>query len=221
MDRHPRRWLDAFRQPQPVDGLPVPEVADPSAAEPPDVEFVAYGEDFVVSGRTTLDADRLSDMLNGHEEYELRDVRLDRLDGGEAVDVTEIVLHRDQVLLVHAAGPRGDVTRRHRTQQQLLEFQIGPYHLTGYFHGLPGADAVAALRRRRPIVPLTEVWVEAPTVATPFQFQVDAILINREQIGSVRAVYEDEPVAVERDAIEDAEVEAEMAAGTRVEAVDR
>jgi hypothetical protein len=31
-----------------------------------EVDFVAYGEDFILSGRTVLDGDRLTDMLNRH-----------------------------------------------------------------------------------------------------------------------------------------------------------
>ena len=73
-----------------------------------DVAFVAYGEDCILSGRTLLDADRLTDMLNAHDEYALEGVTVERFDSGEPLEVAEIVVPRDEIILVHASGPRGD-----------------------------------------------------------------------------------------------------------------
>ncbi len=45
----------------------------------PLVEFVAYAYDCVLYGRVRLAADRLTDMLNTHDEFELVDVMVERL----------------------------------------------------------------------------------------------------------------------------------------------
>ena len=54
--------------------------------------FVAYGEDCILSGRTILDGDRLTDMLNEHDEYALIGVMVERLDGGQPMQVAELVV---------------------------------------------------------------------------------------------------------------------------------
>jgi hypothetical protein len=120
------------------------------------VEFVAYGEDCVLSGVVRLASDRLTDMLNDHDEYQLVDVLVEGLTGDRAVEVREVLVRRDELLLVHAAGPRGNQDRRHRTRSHPVAIQMGPYHLRGYLHALPGADPVQSIRRRKPMVPLTD-----------------------------------------------------------------
>ena len=53
------------------------------------VELVAYGEDFVVSGQMQVDADRLTDIVEGDDEYLLTWVLLERRDQGPAQAVSE------------------------------------------------------------------------------------------------------------------------------------
>ena len=76
----------------------------------PMVDFVAYAEDCTLSGRIRLRAERLTDMLNDHEELELVDVMVQSLAEPGVVEVKEVVVPRDELLLVHATGPRGDLT---------------------------------------------------------------------------------------------------------------
>ena len=76
-----RRELSAQESPAVVEA-PIP---------PPEVEFVAYGEDCALSGFTRLHADRLTDMLNQYEEYLLADVLVERLTDGEATEVAYFV----------------------------------------------------------------------------------------------------------------------------------
>ena len=104
MDRIPRRLRVAFSRPL---ARPRSEPADSD-----EVAFVAYGEDCILSGRTVLDADRLSDMLNANDEYALVGVTVERLDDGMPLQVDEVVVPRDELYLVHASGPRGDAARR-------------------------------------------------------------------------------------------------------------
>jgi hypothetical protein len=181
IDRLPRRFRFGSSNP-----------ADDSSATPAGtdrlVAFVAYGEDCLLSGEAVLDADRLSDMLNDHDEYVLAGVTVERLDGGDSFKVDEIVVPRDEIFLVHASGPRGDAARRHRTTPQHLAIKMGPYEVRGFFHALPGADPVDALRRRKTMVPLTDARVEYVVHGDRHETMVDTLILNREQIDWVEQV---------------------------------
>lgn len=174
-------------------GAQPPEAASPAGPAPldpplhPVVEFVAYGEDCLLSGHIRLAAERLSDMLNDHDEYELIDVLVERLDGTQAAEVREVLIPRDELILVHAAGPRGSQARRQRMRLHAVAMQLGPYHVRGYLHALPGADPLLAIRRRKPMVPLTEAWVELTIGGHRQRRQVGTIVVNREQIDWVSA----------------------------------
>jgi hypothetical protein len=156
------------------------------------VEFVAYGEDCVLSGVVQLASDRLTDMLNDHDEYQLVDVLVEGLTGERTVEVREVLVSRDELLLVHAAGPRGNQDRRHRTRSHPVAIQMGPYHIRGYLHALPGADPVQSIRRRKPMVPLTDAWIEFSTAAGRQRRRVGTVVINREQIDWIVPAIDDE-----------------------------
>jgi hypothetical protein len=156
------------------------------------IEFVAYGEDCILSGMVRMEADRLTDMLNDHDEYLLVDVLVEGLTEERAVEVTEVLVRRDELLLVHAAGPRGNQDRRHRTRSHPVAIQAGPYHLRGYLHALPGADPVQSIRRRKTMVPLTDAWIEYPSVAGRQRRRVGTVVVNREQIDWIVPAVDDE-----------------------------
>lgn len=179
IDRLPRRLRLGFGQ---AATLP----ADPPAA-PDALEFVAYGEDCILTGRAVLDADRLSDMLNDHDEYEVSGLSVQRFDDPVPFELDdEIVIPRDEIILVQATGPRGDVARRHRTMPQHLALKMGPYEVRGDFHALPGADPVVAIRRRKTMVPLTNARIEYVMHGRRRQVFVDTVIVNRDQIDWVQ-----------------------------------
>lgn len=156
------------------------------------VEFVAYGEDCLLSGIVRLASDRLTDMLNEHDEYLLVDVLVESLAGERAVEVSEVLVQRDELYLVHAAGPRGNQDRRHRTRSHPVAIQMGPYHVRGYLHALPGTDPVQAMRRRQAMVPLTDAWIEFPMAAGRERRRVGTVVVNREQVDWVVPAIDDE-----------------------------
>ncbi len=182
MDRIPRRLRLAFSR-----SLAVEAEASPSD----EVDFVAYGEDCILSGRTVLDADRLSDMLNAADEYALVGVTVERLDNGMPLQVDEIVVVRDELCLVHASGPRGDAGRRRHTLPKHVAMKVGPYEVQGYLHGLPGADPIASLRRRKPMIPLTEARIEYVVDGERRTVDVETVILNRERIEWVEVVEPD------------------------------
>lgn len=154
----------------------------PHQAALPLVEFVAYAEDCILSGQVRLHADRLTDMLNHHDEIDLVDVMVERLDGLGAVQVKEVLVRREEILLVHATGPRGSQARRQRTRQHPLAMKVGPYEVRGNLHALPGTDPLLAIRRRRPMVPLTDAWIEYLVAGEHQRRRVAGLVVNRDQI---------------------------------------
>jgi hypothetical protein len=173
------------RSGDPDDRSGLPEDAEPTRNLLPLLEFVAYAEDCVLYGRVRLAAERLTDMLNGHDEFELVDVMVERLDGLGAIEVKEVVVHRDELLLVHGTGPRGNLARRTRTREHPLAVRIGPYDVRGSLHAFPGHDPLTTILRRRPMVPMTDAWIEYLAGGERRRRRVGALIVNREQIDTV------------------------------------
>jgi hypothetical protein len=173
------------RSGDPEDRSGLPGDGRPARSLLPLLEFVAYAEDCVLYGRVRLAAERLTDMLNTHDEFELVDVMVERLDGQGAIEVKEVLVRRDELLLVHATGPRGNLARRTRTREHPLAVRIGPYDIRGSLHAFPGHDPLTTIRRRKPMVPMTDAWLEYLAGGERRRRRVGALIVNREQIHTV------------------------------------
>jgi hypothetical protein len=156
------------------------------------IEFVAHGADFVASGRIQMTTDRLTDMLNAHDEYRLEDVLLERLGEGRASEVEEVMLQRHEVLVAHGAGPRGSTGQRRRTRAHAVAIRIGRYDIGGYLHVPPGADPIRGIRRREAMVPLTDAWIESRTGSSSLRRRVGVVVVNRDWIDWIVPVADDE-----------------------------
>jgi hypothetical protein len=165
---------------------------DPPVELVPEVEFVAYAADCSVSGLIRLDVDRLSDLLNGNDEFELRNVSVDDFSGAPAVDVSELVVKRDELLLVHATGPRGNPALRRPTRQHPVAVAIGPFRVRGYVHASPGAPALANLRRGGPIVPLSDASIDYTVAGMAQSRSVETLLINSDLVDSIVEAHDDD-----------------------------
>ena len=160
----------------------------------PMVDFVAYAADCTLSGRIRLRAERLTDMLNDHEELELVDVMVQSLAEPGVVEVKEVVVPRDELLLVHATGPRGDLARRTRTRQTSVAVAIGPYTVRGNLHAVPFVDAMAALHRRSAMVPLTDAVLDYQMGGDWHRQRLGTLIVNRAGIDHIiEAVEHDSP----------------------------
>ena len=69
------------------------------------IDFVAFADDATLSGRVEMAAGRLSDLLNAHEEYVLRDVLVSGYDGGRGYEFHELAIPGDDLLVVQRRGP--------------------------------------------------------------------------------------------------------------------
>jgi hypothetical protein len=161
-----------------------PATADPASPPTtrPEVDFVAYAEDCLVSGRIALREERLTDLLNAHDEYALENVVVTSLVDGREIDVPEVTIFRDDLLLAQAAEPRGNVGRRRRTRQHAVAAQVGPYLVRGILHSLPGTDPVSSLGRRNVMVPLTNASIEFLAGGESQIRLVGTIIVNQERM---------------------------------------
>jgi hypothetical protein len=157
-------------------------VVPAAAAAVPMLDVFAYAEDCILSGRIALTADRLTDVLNGHDQYTLVDVLVEDLADGHVLERRDVLVARDELLLVQIVGPRGNPERRNRTRQHPLDLQVGPYHVRGHLHALPGSDPIASLDRRHAMVPFTDVVIEHQVDGAVKSRRLSAVLVNRERI---------------------------------------
>jgi len=158
------------------------------------VEIRAYAADCRIAGRMVLEADRLTDLLNGTQELVIREVRLESLEDGHMVEVTEITVSRDELLAVVAPEPpRGNPSRRLRTHSTPVEADAGPYHVRGWIHGTAAADPLGAVVRRLAWLPLTDATVRYRIGGEEATEDVGILVVNRALMGSMQSV-EEEPV---------------------------
>jgi hypothetical protein len=172
--------------------LPDTHEPEPAAIPGREIEFAAYAEDCRVFGFTRMTGDRLSDMLNNVSEYELTDVMVVRLADGLATQAVDLVVKREELLAVRVSGPRGDPARRSRRRPYPVTLKTGPYIIHGYVHGLPGADPLQQIRRRKPMVPLTESWIEYRSGAQDHRARVGGLIVNQEQWDWIRLSRDEE-----------------------------
>ncbi len=107
------------------------------------------------------------------------------------IQVDEVVVARDELYLVHASGPRGDAARRRHTVPKHVAMKVGPYEVQGFLHGLPGADPVVSIRRRKPMIPLTGARIAYVVNGEPREDELDTVILNRERIEWIQAVEPD------------------------------
>ena len=154
-------------------------IPPPGLVAPTRLDFVAYGEDCLIAGRLRFDGDRMSDFLNDHETYQIDDLIVEELVDGRTSAVGQLVVARDEVLVVQLAGPRGVLERRVRTHGHPVAVKVGPYRLRGRLHAPPGLDPTSLIARRSPMVPLTEALIDRPVGPEREVHPIGNVAINR------------------------------------------
>lgn len=66
------------------------------------------------------------------------------------------------------------------TRAHAILIQSAPYLIRGYLHLLPTADPIASFRHRKPMVPLTDAWIEYLAAGKPVHRSLGTIVVNRE-----------------------------------------
>ncbi|MEW6226266.1 MAG: hypothetical protein AB1627_16720 [Chloroflexota bacterium] len=171
------------------------EIFEPdSVAEAPLVRFVAYTRHHRVFGWVRLRADRLTDLLNAHDSLVLTDVQIEAFEDGEPRSVDRVLLTAAELVAVHASGPRGDAALRRRTRSHAIALQVGHYLVGGHLHAEPGADPLASLRDRPPMIPLTDAWIEYWSGGTRIKQAIGTIIVNRLGADWIRVVSDEDLV---------------------------
>jgi hypothetical protein len=171
------------------------EVFEPdSVADAPLVRFIAYGTHHRVFGWVRLHADRLTDLLNAHEELSLLDVELETLADGLTGTVDEVLILRSELIAVLAAGPRGVELLRQPTETHPVAVQAGNYLIGGYLHAIPGTDPLGSALERPPMIPLTDAWIEYWADGERQHQSIGTIVVNRDLTDWIRTVSEQDLV---------------------------
>lgn len=155
------------------------------------IDFVAYGHETLLAGTIHLDADRLTDLLNGTDELELLDV-VSLGPDGSVVDLDRAAISRSELVAVKAGEPRGRPVLRRRTRQTAVVAGSGRYVVHGYLHTRPGADAMIDLGRRPPMIPLTDAMIVYEVTDRPRRDHASTLILNRDVADWMRLARPDE-----------------------------
>ena len=161
------------------------------------IDFVAYAHESVLSGVLRLDADRLTDLLNGADEVELLDVVCLGLDGGIA-EAERVIVPRAELVAVKAGDPRGRPSLRRPTRQVAIVAGAGRFVMHGYAHGRPGADPMLHISRRPPMVPLTDATIAYEGPDGSRRDDASTLIVNRDSADWIRLAREDERMRLGR-----------------------
>jgi hypothetical protein len=169
------------------------DVFEPDAvADAPLIRFAAYVADRRVFGWVRLHEDRLTDLLNAHDELHLVDVGLESLPNGWPGTVDEVIVARRDLIAVQASGPRGDPNRREATRAYPIAVGSDCYVVGGYLHVPNGVDPMANARSRPPMIPLTDASIEYWIHGRCEHQASGTIIVNRDRADWIRLVTHDD-----------------------------
>jgi hypothetical protein len=143
------------------------------------IDFVGFAGDCTISGKMTMFGDRLTDFMNGQERFRVHHLECESLEDGHRVAIDSVSLDRDDLLAVVATGPRGNEKQRVSLETNRLHVSIGPYLILGRIHVSPGADAVASVLQREPMIPLTNATIAYEVAGAIVARDVATIIVNR------------------------------------------
>ena len=156
------------------------EARAPDVSPAPLVELTVYSDDSRASGHLALSADRVTDLLNQHDEVRLVDPSVQSLEDGHELALPEVAVRRDEMYAVAVSGPQGNARRRTRTRPCPVELRLGQYDVSGSLHAVPGPDPVPGFfHRRQVMVPLTEATIAYDSPAGRVVSRYDTLLVNR------------------------------------------
>lgn len=156
------------------------------------VRFAAYGAHQRIFGWVRLKADRLTDLLNAHQELQLVNVELKTFANGLTGTVDEVVIRRRDLIAVQASLPRGIARQRRLTRLHPIAIQFGGYLVSGYLHVPHGADPIETARTRPPMIPLTDALLEYWVKGKREHQSTGTIIVNRDASDWIRLVTHDD-----------------------------
>lgn len=160
-------------------------------ADAPLVGFDAFADGQRLFGWVRLDADRLTDLLNGHRELQLVNVLVEDLATGATITADEAIVRREDLLAVRASGPRGSAARRQATREHPVLATVGPYLVGGHLHAPQGAGALERIRGPQVMIPLTDAWISRRSGRDQLRQAVGTIIVNRDRADRIELVTEE------------------------------
>lgn len=155
------------------------------------IDLDAFAFDCRLFGGVDLGEGRLTDLLNGDVDLRIGGARLESLVDGHLTERAELVVTRDDLYAVVAAGPRGEAARRLHTHATRVVAELGPYHVAGSIHGTAASNPLAGVLRRAPWVPLTDAVITYRRGAGVVSETFPTLLINRLLASSIRAAIDE------------------------------
>ncbi len=143
------------------------------------IDFMGFAADCTVTGKMTMFGERLTDFLNGQERFRVHHLECESLADGHRVGLDSISLERSDLLAVVATGPRGNEKQRVDLEANRLQVSIGPYLILGRIHVKRGADPVASVLKRDPMIPLTQATIAYEVAGAIVAHDMPTIIINR------------------------------------------
>ena len=107
-------------------------------------------------------------------------MQLESLADGHVVRSPVVLVARDELIAVHASGARSSRAKRTNTRAWPILVDSQPYLIRGYLHALPGSDPIASFQHRKPMIPLTNAWIEYVSAGKPQRVTLGTIVVNRE-----------------------------------------
>jgi hypothetical protein len=135
---------------------------------------------------------RLSDLLNGSPILRVVRFEVAPPEGTSSIELRADHVWRDLdvegVLLAFPPPQATDPHRRLHRPRQLIEFQVGPYDVSGTVHIPPGAQAAGFLQRQGGrFEPVTRAAIRDRR-ADLHEDRVDVVLVNLHQLASMHDV---------------------------------
>jgi hypothetical protein len=153
------------------------------------IEFRGYSGDCVIQGRLSVPDDvRLTDFLNSVDAYAVTNTSLFALEDGHRVDAAEQSVPVDEIWAVEPPDSSMRADLHVPTREVEIEVELPPYRINGFLHGVNTGDPLAAIGRRRRMIPLTDAILHFSFGGSEMAREMPVLIFNRERATSVRRV---------------------------------
>ncbi len=155
----------------------------------PDIDFRGYSGDCLIHGRLELPEEfRLTDFLNTADLYPVNSVSLYALEDGHQVSAGSQELAVDDLWAVEPTDSGVRAQFHVPTRAVNVELEMPPYRIAGYLHGVNTGDPLAAVHRRRRMIPLTDAVIQFTYAGREVSRETNVLIVNRDHAVSFKRV---------------------------------
>jgi hypothetical protein len=164
----------------------------------PDVDFRGYSGDCLIQGTLDVpDGMRLTDFMNDADEIVVRAATLRALSDGHVVSAGDQTISVEELWAIEPTDPPTAGDLRVSTRSTEVSIDLDPYSVNGFLHAVSAGDPLAALHRRKRMVPMTDAVITFAYEGNERRHEAGVLIFNREMAKSV------ERVMYQRGAIDD------------------